>query len=59
MKYFITIFMLVALISTRAIAELTTTDLEKIRGIVKEAVGESETRIKEYVDLKIDPLEKI
>ena len=56
-----------------ALAELTDTDLDKIRLIVNEAVNESEKRIKqeikaeidstekdikEYIDLKIDSVEK-
>lgn len=45
------------MIST-ANSELTPTDLENIREIVKEAVSESEKRTREYVDIKFDSLEK-
>ena len=50
--------LLFLIIASTAHSELTPTDLEKIREIVKEVVTESEKRTKEYIDLKIDNLEK-
>ena len=62
-----------SLFALPALAELTDTDLDKIRLIVNESVNESEKRvkqdvkaeiasteknIKEYIDLKIDSVEK-
>ena len=61
MKYFLMTLMLLSIILS-AHAELNQDDLNKIRLIVKDevdtAIKNSETRMKEYVDTKIDPLEK-
>ena len=53
MKYFV-ITLLILSVTISAFAELTTTDLENIQKIVEK----SETRMKEYVDIKIDAFEK-
>ena len=53
----ITILFLLLLVSP-AFGELTKDDLEAIRGIVKEEVTASEKRMREYVDLRIDALDK-
>ena len=53
---------LFCVIAFPALGELTDADLDKIRLIVKEEVKEesaaSEKRMKEYIDLKIDGVEK-
>ena len=54
MKYVTISAILFSIIALSAYSELTPTDLEKIR----EIVNESEKRTKEYIDLKIDNLEK-
>lgn len=54
MKYPLMTLLLLLIIITPAIAELTPSDLEKIQKIVEA----SDTQMKEYIDLKIDPLEK-
>ena len=54
MKIIITVFLLLLLTST-AFGELTKEDL---RTIIKEEVAASEKRMKEYIDLKIDAVEK-
>ncbi|MCG9133151.1 hypothetical protein J5I95_15850 [Candidatus Poribacteria bacterium] len=53
MKYILATLLLLT-ITMPAMAELSQNDLEQIQKIV----DKSETRIKEYVDLKIDNLEK-
>jgi len=53
MKYFIITLMLLSTVLS-AQAELTQDDLDKIQKIV----DATETRLKEYVNIKIDPLEK-
>ncbi len=58
MKYITGIAILLSIIALTAHSELTQTDLDKIREIVKEAVTESENRTKEYVNLKFDSFEK-
>ena len=58
MKYIISLTILLSIIALPAHSELTPTDLDKIREIVKETVSESEKRTKEYVDIKFDSLEK-
>ena len=58
MKYIISLAILLSIIALPAHSELTPTDLDKIREIVKETVSESEKRTKEYVDIKFDSLEK-
>lgn len=57
MKYFVTIFVLLNIVLS-AHAELTSDDLLKIQEIVNKAVKDSETRMKEYVDIKIEALDK-
>lgn len=54
MKYFVITTILFSIITLSAIAELTPSDLEKIQKIVET----SETRIKEYVNIKVEALEK-
>ena len=46
------------LLASPVFGELTPEDLEAIRGIVKEEVTASEKRTREYIDLKIDGVEK-
>ena len=58
MKYITSLAILLSIIALPAHSELTPTDLDKIREIVKETVSESEKRTKEYVDIKFDSLEK-
>ena len=58
MKYITNLTILLSIIALPAHSELTPTDLDKIREIVKETVSESEKRTKEYVDIKFDSLEK-
>ncbi len=58
MRYITGIIMLFTIIASTAHSDLTPTDLEKIREIVKEAVTESEKRTREYVDIKFDSFEK-
>ena len=58
MKYITSLTILLSIIALPAHSELTPTDLDKIREIVKETVSESEKRTKEYVDIKFDSLEK-
>ena len=58
MKYITNLAILLSIIALPAHSELTPTDLDKIREIVKETVSESEKRTKEYVDIKFDSLEK-
>ena len=58
MKYIISLTILLSIIALPAHSELTPTDLDKIREIVKETVSESEKRTKEYVNIKFDSLEK-
>ncbi len=58
MKYIISLAILLSIIALPAHSELTPTDLDKIREIVKETVSESEKRTKEYVNIKFDSLEK-
>ena len=58
----ITILSLLLLTST-AFAQLTKEDLrtivrEEVRPIIKEEIAASEKRTKEYIDLKIDGVEK-
>ena len=50
---FSTIFVLLML-PLSAFSELTKNDIEAIKSIVKEEATASETRIKEYVDLKVE-----
>ena len=54
------LFSVIAAIALPTFAELTDADLDKIRLIVKDEVkseiGASETRMKSYVDVKIDSL---
>lgn len=61
MKYFVVSLIILGVLSTSAFAELNDNDLNKIRLIVKEEVKTeikaSETRMKEYVDIKIDGFE--
>ena len=58
MKYIIGIAILLSIIVLPVHSDLSPTDLEKIREIVKEAVTESEKRTKEYVNLRFDSFEK-
>ncbi len=58
MKHITSLAILLSIIALPAHSELTPTDLDKIREIVKETVSESEKRTKEYVDIKFDSLEK-
>jgi Flp pilus assembly protein TadB len=58
MKYITSLTILLSIIALPAHSELTPTDLDKIREIVKETVSESEKRTKEYVNIKFDSLEK-
>ena len=58
MKYITILTLLFIIIASNAYSDLTPTDLESIREIVKEAITESENRTKEYVNLKFDSLEK-
>lgn len=58
MKYIIGMAILLSIIVLPVHSDLSPTDLEKIREIVKEAVTESEKRTKEYVNLRIDSFEK-
>ena len=58
MRYITGIIMLFTIIASTARSDLTPTDLDKIREIVKEAVTESEKRTREYVDIKFDSFEK-
>ncbi len=58
MKYITSLAILLSIIALPAHSELTPTDLDKIREIVKETVSESEKRTKEYVNIKFDSLEK-
>ena len=51
---FVIILMSILLLNTTAFADLTPTDLKNIDDLIKA----SEARIKEYVDLKIDALDK-
>ena len=53
MKYFV-ITLLILSVTISAFADLTTTDLEKIEKIVEK----SETRMKEYVNIKIESIDK-
>ena len=53
----VTILFLLLLVSP-VFGELTKDDLEAIRSIVKEEGAASEKRMKEYIDLKIDGVEK-
>ena len=53
----VTILSLLLLVSP-VFGELTKDDLEAIRSIVKEEGAASEKRMKEYIDLKIDGVEK-
>ena len=46
------------LLASPVFGELTKADLESIRSIVKEEVTASEKRTREYIDLKIDGVEK-
>ena len=55
MKYIISLTILLSIIALPAHSELTPTDLDKIREIVKE----TEKQTKEYVNIKFDSLEKI
>lgn len=57
MKYFTITFILLGIVLS-AHAELTSDDLLKISEIVNKAVKDSETRMKEYVDIKFDGFEK-
>ena len=52
LKFSTTIVLLMLPLS--AFSELTQNDIETIRSIVKEETAASETRIKEYVDLKVE-----
>ena len=45
------------LLSAPALAELTEANIATIRSVVEETVQESEKRLKEYVDLKINELD--
>ena len=58
MKTILTLLILFCIIALPARGELTDADLDKIRLIVREEVKAeitaSETRIKEYIDLKLD-----
>ena len=60
MKTILVLSILLATIALPTFAELTDADLDKIRLIVKDEVkseiGASETRMKSYVDAKIDSL---
>lgn len=58
MKYVTILTLFFSVISSTAHSELTPTDLESIREIVKEGIAESEKRTKEYIDLKFDSFEK-
>ncbi|RKU30425.1 hypothetical protein C6497_04370 [Candidatus Poribacteria bacterium] len=58
MKYITISAILFSIIVLSAYSELTPTDLEKIREIVKEAVNESEKRTKEYVNVRFDSVDK-
>ena len=58
MKPFIFLSILFCVIAMPALAELTDADLDKIRLILREEISKeikaSETRLKEYIDLKIE-----
>ena len=58
MKNILVLSILFSVIALPALGELTDTDLDKIRLIVNEGVKKenaaSETRMKEYIDLKIE-----
>ena len=62
MKTLVVLLILFCVIALPALGELTAADLDKIRLIVKEEVkteiAASETRTREYIDLKIDGAEK-
>ena len=58
MKYLLIILMLFSLITINAYSDLTSNDLLNIQKIVEETADKSEKRIKEYVDTKIDSVEK-
>lgn len=56
MKYFvITIMLLTTVLSAHA--ELTSDDLLKISEIVNKSIKESETRMKEYIDIKFESVD--
>ena len=58
MKHITILSLLSLIIASTAESNLTPKDLEDIREIVKEAVTESEKRIKEYVNLRFDSVDK-
>ena len=62
MKTLVVLSILFFVISLPALGELTAADLDKIRLIVKEEVqteiAASETRTREYIDLKIEALDQ-
>jgi len=58
MKYLLITLLLFSLITIHADSNLTSDDLLKIQKIVEDTVDKSEKRIKEYVDTKIDSVEK-
>ena len=58
MKYITILTLLFLIIASTAQSDLSPQDLESIREIVKEAVTESEKRIKEYVNVRFDSVDK-
>ena len=58
MKDIISITILLSIIALPAHSELTPTDLDKIQEIVREVVSASEERMREYLDIKFESLEK-
>ena len=54
MKYLLSTLMLLSTITSVAFAELTPSDLEKIQKIVEA----SETRMKEYIDIKFESVDE-
>ena len=54
MKTILLFSILLCAIAVPAIGELTDADLNKIRLIVREEIKASETRMKEYIDLKLE-----
>lgn len=57
MKHFVIVTILLAIVTTPIFAELSSDDLLKISDIVDKSIKDSETRLKEYVDIKIGALE--
>ena len=62
MKYTLLLTILLSLLVLPAYSELSSTDLDKIRLIVndtiKKEISESEARLKEYVNIKFENVEK-